>query len=499
MPDYIGMLLVVTGYQSINMEDTMSLSFLKLIPSKWPQMGGKLLLISVLLTAILIPATPAVTAATGVPTFTITDVVPDTSATIQTSNFPANETFNVMMGKFGTLGIGGTVVGTMETGEGGTIEATYSIPDDLKGSKLIAIRLESESEYYSYNWFTNSVEEETVSEETPVSEEETPAEQPAAISGIPSFAIQEVVADISVTIRTSNFPAETEFIVLMGPYGTKATGGIEVGTTNSGAGGEFEETYTIPESLAGSGIIAIRLESADGLYFSYNWFFNSLEAQPAQPVPVSEVSGTPGFSIVSTETDGTVTIKTSNFPVDESFTVRMGAFGKKAVGGVVVGTTESGKGGEIEVTYTIPDELKGTNPIAIRMDSDNGFFAYNWFFNTTSAPAAPDTTETPDPDTADTPPQSAAPSFTIVSVVKNTSVTIKTSDLPAGQIFTARMGAFGTKAIDGFDVGTAESGEGGETELTFEIPAELADSRMIAIRLDSADGTYFSYNWFFNN
>jgi hypothetical protein len=50
--------------------------------------------------------------------------------------------------------------------------------------------------------------------------------------------------------------------------------GYEVTTTDSGAGGSFKATYTIPEKMKGSLLIAIRLESTSG-YYSYNWFWNT--------------------------------------------------------------------------------------------------------------------------------------------------------------------------------------------------------------------------------
>ena len=51
-----------------------------------------------------------------IPTFSIVSVVPDTSVTIKTYNFPADDTFTVRMGAYGTLGIGGIVVTTTDSG-----------------------------------------------------------------------------------------------------------------------------------------------------------------------------------------------------------------------------------------------------------------------------------------------------------------------------------------------------------------------------------------------
>ena len=102
------------------------------------------------------PATPGATPTQFVvPTFTIESVVRGQSVTIRTQNFPANQTFTVLMGPLGSLGVNGTPAGTTQSGAGGTLTATYTIPADLSGASFIAIRLQSPSGYYSYNWFAN--------------------------------------------------------------------------------------------------------------------------------------------------------------------------------------------------------------------------------------------------------------------------------------------------------------------------------------------------------
>ena len=86
-----------------------------------------------LLLAVLAPA-PNTAAAGTVPTFTISSVATDSTVTVVTYNFPANRDFTVRMGAYGTLGIGGIVVGTLNSGSGGSFSATFNIPDALKGS-----------------------------------------------------------------------------------------------------------------------------------------------------------------------------------------------------------------------------------------------------------------------------------------------------------------------------------------------------------------------------
>jgi hypothetical protein len=431
---------------------------------KYKKHGLQAVVILVLITAVLLPVVKPVSAYTGIPTFSIVTVVTDTSVTIKTNNFPADETFTVRMGPFGTLGIGGTVVGTTDSGTGGSFQATYDIPASLAGSYKIAIRMDSANGYYAYNWFYNKAASEV---------------QPG-YTGIPTFSIVSVVVDSSVTIKTNNFPADLDFTVRMGPIGTKAIGGIVVATTNSGTGGSFEATYDIPDSLKGSYQIAIRMDSPTGFYFAYNWFYNNTTAV----TPPSGYTGIPTFSIVSAVEDTSVTIKTNNFPPDQDFTVRMGAFGTRAIGGEVVATTNSGTGGSFEKTYDIPADLAGSYKIAIRMDSPEGYFAYNWFYNNTAA--------------APTSGYTGIPTFSIIGVSKDISVTIKTTNFPADQEFTVRMGLMGTKAVDGIVVGTTDSGTGGSLEATYNIPASLAGETQIAIRMDSANGIFFSYNWFYN-
>jgi len=68
-----------------------------------------------------------------IPTISIVSVVPDKSVTIQTYNFPASDSFDVLMGPIGTKGINGIKVATTASGNGGSFQATYSIPAGLKG------------------------------------------------------------------------------------------------------------------------------------------------------------------------------------------------------------------------------------------------------------------------------------------------------------------------------------------------------------------------------
>ena len=51
-----------------------------------------------------------------IPTFVVVSVIPGVKVTIRTANFPANKDFTVTMGKNHTLGVGGIVVATTNSG-----------------------------------------------------------------------------------------------------------------------------------------------------------------------------------------------------------------------------------------------------------------------------------------------------------------------------------------------------------------------------------------------
>ena len=310
------------------------------------------------------------------PTFSISEVKTDESVTILTNNMPANKNFNVLMGEIGTKGINGIVVATLNSDKGGAFLATFAIPEQLKGRAQIAIRLEgTDNPYYAYNWFWNDAKNGTWPEDYP------PAQPPTCACNIPTFSIKSVVKGEDVTITTYNFPKNVEFTVLMGKMWTRGINGIKVATLNSGEGGSFDATFDIPAELANEERIAIRLEGTGG-YYAYNWFWNNTASTPPAE-PVNGYSGYPYFFITAVEKDTTVSIKAYNLPKDTDFTVLMGKMWTMGINGIEVTTLNSGEGGTLEATFDIPAELAGEQRIAIRLQGEV-YYAYNWFWNNTT-------------------------------------------------------------------------------------------------------------------
>jgi hypothetical protein len=321
----------------------------------------------------------------------------------------------------------------------------------------------------------------------------------AISSTIPTISINSVVTDQSVSLTTYNYPANQDFVVTMGPMGSMGINGYYVTTINSGAGGSFPATFTIPDQLKGSYQIAIRLESAQG-YYSYNWFYNNTTAGTGGK---PGYTGIPTFKIVSVNADQDVTVETNNFPVNETFVWTMGPMGTQGINGTVVNSAwNSSNGGTMTATFAIPDNLKGSYQISIRAQTGhtaplNPFYAFNWFYNNTTG------TGGVQPPPAVAPGYTGYPTFTVCSVSPNNSITIRTNNLPPNQVFAVTMGQMWTAGVNGYLVPGYEawnSTAGGTQDLTLSIPSQLYNSQQISVRMQTAHAyPFYAYNWFWNN
>jgi len=439
-----------------------------------------LLIMVILLT--LLPLGKTASAEDKVPTITIQGVTEDVKVTVETQNFPANREFVARMGLFGTKGVGGVKVGEVNSGKGGSLKFTFSIPASLHDENKIAIRLESTaSGYYAYNWFTNT----TFGNHTGG----TPAEEVPTQATIMVASVKE---DTLVIIKGVDFPTEETFTVLMGEEGTKGIDGEEAGTLELDGESDFIKSYPIPSILRSETKLDIRFESTETDLAVYATFTNKTGTSGGTSEDYNDggTSDIPTIAILSVKEDESVTLKTHNFPSSREFKVLMGKMGTRGIGGIHVTTFSSGAGGTLTKTFDIPDGLKGNYQIAIRLQTPDGiFFAYNWFYNDTAGNGSTGTT---------TPGYTGIPTFSINAVDKGDTVTIKTHNFPADIDFKVLMGKMGTKGVSGSVVTQINSGSGGVFAKTFDIPASLAGEERIAIRLEALSGGYYAYNWFYN-
>ncbi|MEM7116901.1 MAG: hypothetical protein AAF614_31005 [Chloroflexota bacterium] len=328
----------------------------------------------------------------------------------------------------------------------------------------------------------------------------------ASSHSIPTISVLSVRRGESVTIRTHNFPANHVFTVTMGKMGTRGVGGAFVTNISSGAGGSTEWTFNIPEALKNDHQVAIRLQTGHANpYYAFNWFYNAVGGQGAQQPPsvAPAYTGIPTFKITAVQRNTQVTIETNNFPPNQNFTVTMGHFGTRGVGGMVVGTIPPGAGGTATYTFAIPSGLTNLNRIAIRAQTAhaNPYYAFNWFHNNdANVPATAGAGSAQPAVIPQTPAFVGIPTFTVCSVAQNNTVTIVTSALPANQTFHVTMGVMYTQGIGGYSAGSFVSDNGAAQRLTFGIPAQLHGLRRISIRAQTGHAApFFAYNWFYNN
>ncbi len=328
---------------------------------------------------------------------------------------------------------------------------------------------------------------------------------------IPGIDIVSVVPGEVVTIQTSNFPANLDFDVVIGPYGKYGLTGYKVATTNSGQGGAFTATYNIPADYKTAARLAIRLTNQSKGYYAYNWFEN-VAPTPAptavQKTPIPGYSGTPSIKIQSVESGQFVGVEGVNFPPNANLTVRMHVIGTRGVNGYKAGTVKAGDTGVFTSKFSIPSELGRLFMIAIRVEDEaSGYYAYNWFFNLTSPtvsvqPTAETTAQAGKTDAGAavtaTPAYEGFPTLEITAVEKGKKVTLAADNLPAGKSFDVYLGSLKQMTGGGIKVTSLQSTDEGKATLTVEIPPELSSLWQLSVRIISPDSGYYAYNWFYN-
>lgn len=184
------------------------------------------------------------------------------------------------------------------------------------------------------------------------------------------------------------------------------------------------------------------------------------------------------FDIITIIKDESITIRTRDFPVRTDFVVIMGKATNKAKDGVQAATWNSGKGGIVEATFSIPEEIKGERIIGVRIESKDGYTAYNWFINTTQYALVPDA--------------NIKPSLVFSDVKKNQSVTVEAMNLPPFTTFRVRIGPHYTFYRDYASVESVTTDKTGSAKFTIPFGKNVQDAEFVSVRLDGGSRYVFS-------
>jgi hypothetical protein len=204
-----------------------------------------------------------------------------------------------------------------------------------------------------------------------------------------------------------------------------------------------------------------------------------LTAQAALPISVV---------VKSVVFDSKVMATVTNLPVDETFTVRMGASGKQGLDGNVVASFDTTKDTPVsrEMLFEIPTNLFGKESIDLRIDSlDSKVSGYTTFANHPIAHVSSSGV-------------GGIPTLAVLSVKSDSNVTVQIGNLPVDVDFTVRMGKSGTQGFGGPVSAGFNSGKtGGTLVQTFSIPVSLMGEKVIDIRIDAL-GRYYASTSFSN-
>jgi len=183
----------------------------------------------------------------------------DQNVTIQGVNLVPNTRYSMYFSKYGNYPNKTVTMSPVRTDGSGKFSVFYNIPRSLVDVAKIGINIKSDLNDTATNWFYNATAD---------------GANTGGVCTAPfSFSIVSVNNGISVTIKTTNLPANIKFDVLMGKAGTQAVNGTLVGTLIDGDG-VIKATYNIPASLAAEKKLDIRVASAAANVSYYLTFDN---------------------------------------------------------------------------------------------------------------------------------------------------------------------------------------------------------------------------------
>lgn len=209
---------------------------------------------------------------------------------------------------------------------------------------------------------------------------------------------------------------------------------------------------------------------------------------------------TASLNIVSVEKGQSVTIRVVDMPANKEFRVLMNTMGTQGAKGIEAGTGKTNSEGTFTKTFPIPASLKQESRIAIRIEATDktGWYAYNWFVNSTSGSSSGSgSTGSSGVPAGST---SGSHNLSITDVEEDVSVEFQAQNLAANRPFQVWFdweNRSGT--LKGAQSGTIRSDQNGKIVTSLRMPAALVDREEVRLRLQATDGSGIAaYAWFLN-
>lgn len=89
----------------------------------------------------------------------------------------------------------------------------------------------------------------------------------------------------------------------------------------------------------------------------------------------------PSLRIAHREPGVSVTVAAANFPPRQMLEARIDQGGALGDNGILVGLTMPGDSGNVIAVFNIPDEMSLESELVVRLENDDGYYAYQQFNN----------------------------------------------------------------------------------------------------------------------
>ena len=393
------------------------------------------------------------------PAIMVKNVVPDKEVVLSARNFPADMVYTVSMSGPADPDIY-TPVAKFNSDSGGNLSVTVPIPEKFRGLTEINLLLKDSNGARIMGGFVNSQTEEPAAEE-PVEEpaaEEKPAEEPAAEEPAAEKPAEEPAAEEPV-----DEPAEEPAADKAAAEAPAAEEPVKETAEEPAAEEPAEEPVEEPAEEATETEVVTLVNPADKAREAAekgaeDTVVNEPEvtefAQPEAeavnvPVLICDLSVIPGVHIDAVKRNESVTFTVKKFPADTTVSVSMGKY------------VESWR----------PAPMPQPRPYPV----------YD-----PCCPPAPKPGPKPGPHHGPEPRP-----FPHFDPDPDPDWDPKRPPAPRGETVVT---------FQGEEVGTFSTGDGGEQQLTFSIPASVQGMGTIAIWLkDQSPCGFYAYNYFYNN
>ena len=197
----------------------------------------------------------------------------------------------------------------------------------------------------------------------------------------PQVTVTNVVRNKTVQFSLQNFRSDVNVEVLIGAYGTHGVNGVKVGAFKTSHSGTLRATVNIPSRFSGASRLDLRVQrrgykgTSNLNYYAYTTFNNKTTTVVTPHKTIS-------VQVTKVVHNKSVTVRFGRLPPHMRFEVRMTGLGGKQGGSQTVGTFNSGAGGTLVATYSIPRALAGSKLIILTVRSTTqGYSGMTLFFN----------------------------------------------------------------------------------------------------------------------